>query len=191
VTRIVDRGAIVAAWVGVGMAVTIGVSFVLVIPIEPVFWYLAIPSGLMIGYYANARSERSAGPWRRIVANGLLAGFVTGLAFAALLLVVKALFFYADNGYRDPGLGAPLDCATGPGCVYERYLADGRGDALADAGVTDADSFTAFYWGQQASTAAVLIGYAFAGSLGGALIYGAVRPKPARPGTDGAQGSPA
>jgi len=30
----VDRGAINAAWVGVGMAVTIGVSFMLVIPIE-------------------------------------------------------------------------------------------------------------------------------------------------------------
>ena len=33
-SRFVDRGAIVAAWVGLGMAVTIGVSFLLVIPIE-------------------------------------------------------------------------------------------------------------------------------------------------------------
>src|SRR4029079_13204011 len=38
--RVVDRGAITAAWVGVGMAVTIGVSFLLVIPIEPIYWYL-------------------------------------------------------------------------------------------------------------------------------------------------------
>ena len=29
----------------------------------------------------------------------------------ALLLVLKALFFYADNGYRDPGLGAPITCS--------------------------------------------------------------------------------
>ena len=35
-SRFVDRGAITAAWVGLGMAVTIVVSFLLVIPIEPV-----------------------------------------------------------------------------------------------------------------------------------------------------------
>jgi hypothetical protein len=36
VTRIVDRGAIVGAYVGIGMAVTIAISFLLVIPIEPI-----------------------------------------------------------------------------------------------------------------------------------------------------------
>ena len=64
VTRWVDRGAIYAGWVGVGMAVTIAVSFLLVIPIEPILWLLALPAGLIIGYYANARSDRQAGPWR-------------------------------------------------------------------------------------------------------------------------------
>ena len=44
-TRIADRGAVAAGWVGVGMAVTIGLSFLLVIPIEPVFWLLASPPG--------------------------------------------------------------------------------------------------------------------------------------------------
>ena len=44
-TRIVDRGAIVAAYVGIGMAVTIGVSFLLVIPIEPIYWLLTVPAG--------------------------------------------------------------------------------------------------------------------------------------------------
>ena len=63
--RFVDRGAITAAWVGLGMAVTIGVSFLLVIPIEPVYWIFALPAGLLIGYYANARSDRRAGPWGR------------------------------------------------------------------------------------------------------------------------------
>ena len=104
-SRIVDRGAILAAYVGIGMALTIGVSFLLIIPIEPVIWLLALPSGVMIGYYANARSNRRAGPWHRILSNALFAAFVTGLAAAILLLTVKALFFYADNGYRDPGLG--------------------------------------------------------------------------------------
>jgi hypothetical protein len=39
--RFVDRGAIYAGWVGVGMAMTIAVSFLLVIPIEPMFWLAA------------------------------------------------------------------------------------------------------------------------------------------------------
>ena len=62
-TRFVDRGAIVAAYVGIGMAVTIAVSFLLVIPIEPIYWLLVVPAGLTIGYYANSRSNRAAGPW--------------------------------------------------------------------------------------------------------------------------------
>ena len=33
-SRIADRGAIMAAYVGIGMAVTIVVSFLLIIPIE-------------------------------------------------------------------------------------------------------------------------------------------------------------
>ena len=63
VTRFVDRGAIVAAYVGIGMAVTIAISFLLVIPIEPIYWLLALPAGLLIGYYANQRSDRRRGPW--------------------------------------------------------------------------------------------------------------------------------
>ena len=52
---------------------------VLFIPIEWIIWILALPSGLLIGYYANQRSDRRAGPWGRILVNGLFAGFVTGL----------------------------------------------------------------------------------------------------------------
>jgi hypothetical protein len=167
--RVVDRGAITAAWVGVGMAVTIGVSFLLVIPIEPIYWYLALPAGLMIGYYANARSRREGGPWLRVLANGLLAGLATGITFALLLLAVKALFA-ADNGYRDQG--ASLTCQTGADCVYQRYLAVGQGDALAAAGVTDVESFTALYWREQLSTATLVFTLATLGGLGGALLYG-------------------
>ena len=100
-TRFVDRGAVTAAYVGIGMAITIAVSFILIIPIEPVIWLLTIPSGLLIGYYANQRSDRRAGPWSRILRNGAFAGAVTGLAFAALILLLKAIFFFADTGYPD------------------------------------------------------------------------------------------
>ena len=185
VSRIADRGAITAAYVGMGMAITIGMSFLLVIPIEAVVWLLALPSGVMIGYYANARSDRRAGPWRRILTNALFASLVTGVTAAAFLVGTKALFFYADNGYRDPSLGGSLTCAPGADCVYQRYLDDGRGPDLAAIGVTDADSFTAFYWRQQVGTAATIIVLTAAGGLIGGGLYGVFRPKPqnARSGT--------
>jgi hypothetical protein len=172
VTRIVDRGAVVAAYVGIGMAVTIAISFLLVIPIEPIVWYLALPGGLLIGYYANVRSDRRAGPWGRILANGLFAGVVTGITLAVLLLGVKALFFAADNGYRDESAGGPLDCSPGAGCVYERYLVEGRGADLEAAGVTDVASFTTFYWNQQLAAAGLLVVLSSGGGVGGAALYG-------------------
>ena len=170
--RIADPGAIVAAWVGVGMAVTIGTSFLLVIPIEPVYWYLAIPAGLLIGYYANARSERAGGPWARITGNALVAGLATGLTYALLLLAVKALFFSVDGGYRDASTGGPLTCRTGADCVYQRYLAAGQGEALAAAGVTDVASFSALYWREQGTTALTVFLFASGGALGGGAIFG-------------------
>jgi hypothetical protein len=185
VTRFVDRGAIVAAYVGIGMAVTIGVSFLLVIPIEPIYWLLAVPAGLTIGYYANQRSNRGNGPRGRILSNGLYAGAVTALTFAALLIVVKGLFFFADNGYPDfnrvddDGNAIPPACEAGADCVYQRYLADGRGDALAEQGVTDAGSFTGFYWNQQLVTGGLLLGLTTVAGIGGAAIYIATRPRDA------------
>jgi hypothetical protein len=177
VSRFVDRGATVAAYVGIGMAVTIGVSFLLVIPIEPIYWLLTIPSGLMIAYYANQRSDRREGPWGRILANGLYAAAVTAITLALLLLAVKALFFFADNGYRDASQGGSLSCQTGAACVMARYVADGRGPELALAGVTDPASFTTFYWNQQFATAGTLIGLCMLFGLLGSLVYGATRPK--------------
>ena len=164
-SRFVDRGAITAAYVGIGMAVTIVVSFLLVIPIEWVIWMLALPSGLLIGYYANQRSDRRAGPWGRILVT-------------ALLLGVKGLFFFADNGYRDPGLGGPIACQAGADCVYQRYLQAGRGPDFVSAGVTDATSFTSFYWSEQFGSAATVVVLTALGGLGGAGLYGTFRPKP-------------
>jgi hypothetical protein len=187
VTRFVDRGAITAAYVGIGMAVTVAISFLLVIPIEPVYWYLTVPAGLLIGYYANQRSDRRNGPWHRIVANAAFAGAVMAVTTALLLLGVKALFFAADDGYRDPGLGGrvviekddgrPVACSQGAECVYLRYVDEGRGRDLAAAGVTDAASFTAFYWNQQLATAALLLGLATGSGIAGGVLYGLFRPK--------------
>jgi hypothetical protein len=181
VTRFVDRGAITAAYVGIGMAVTIAISFLLIIPIEPILWLLTVPSGLLIGYYANQRSNRRAGPWRRIIVNGVFAALITGLATAVLLLAVKALFFYGDNGYRDPGAGGPIACTSGPDCVYQRYrlIEDGaRVAGLEAAGVTDAASFSSFYWSQQFTVAILIVAVTTAAGLGGAALYGLTRGKP-------------
>jgi hypothetical protein len=185
VTRIIDRGAVAAAYVGIGMALTIAVSFLLVIPIEPIYWLLALPAGLLIGYYANQRSDRRAGPWRRIVANALVAGLATALTMAALLLVVKALFFFADNGFPDfnrvdpeTEQAIPPVCDPGADCVYSRYIADGRGPEFASVGVADTASFTAFYWNQQFATAGFLVLLTTAGGVGGGILYGVFRPRP-------------
>jgi hypothetical protein len=180
--RIVDRGAITAAWVGLGMAVTIGVSFLLVIPIEPIYWLLTPLAGLLIGYYANQRSLVPRHGWRRIVPNALYAGLVTGLTLVVLLLAVKALFFFADTGFPDynrvdkANQPIPPYCQSGAPCVYARYLAAGRGAALADAGVTDVGSFTGLYWQQQLTTSGLLFVLALGGSALGGAVYGVARP---------------
>jgi hypothetical protein len=187
VTRFLDRGALVAAAVGAGMAVTIAISFLLVIPIEPIYWLLALPAGLLIGYYADQRSDRRAGPWGRIVANALAAGVATAVAMAALLLVIKVLFFFGDTGYPDfnrvdanSHQVVPPLCDNGAGCVYARYLAQGSGPELTAAGISDVGGFTAFYWRQQLSAAGTVFVLTIAGALGGGVLYGVSRPKSAR-----------
>jgi hypothetical protein len=188
VTRFIDRGAITAGYVGIGMAVTIALSFLLVIPIEPIYWLLALPAGLLIGYYANQRSDRRAGPWSRIIANAGYAGLATALTMAAFLLVVKALFFFGDGGYPDfnridakTRQPVPPSCQSGAGCVYARYLLVGDGPQLAAAGITDAPTFTTFYWGQQAASTGTVLVLTLVGGLGGGVLYGVFRPKGASP----------
>jgi hypothetical protein len=64
--------------------------------------------------------------------------------------------------------------------VYRRYIDDARGGQLRAAGITDAGAFTAFYWGQQLSTAGTVVLLTTVGGLIGGLAYGATRPKVAR-----------
>lgn len=171
--RFVDKGAITAAWVGLGMAVTVVVSFVLVIPIEFLVVPCALLGGMLIGYYANARSERVGGPWGRVLANALLAGLVTGLTYFVLLLGVKAIFFNADSGYRDASSGGPIKCQTGADCVYQRYLAvPGKREAFEAAGITNVDEFTRFYWSEQLNTSATMVVLSVGGALLGGFMYG-------------------
>jgi len=178
---VIDRGAISAVFVGLGVAMVVAISFLLIIPIEPVYSILSVPSGLLVGYYAGYKSGRRRGAWGRFLANGFVAGLTTGLALAALLLAVKALFFYADTGYptwnRTDQNGAviPPTCQAGADCVYQRYLVD-QASALAAAGVTDAASFGRLYWAEQLATAQILVLATLGGGLLGGAIYGATRP---------------
>lgn len=185
-TRYIDRGAVTAAFVGIGMAVTMAISFLLVIPIGPAYLLLSVPAGMVIGYYANARSSRWRGQWRRILPNALVAGAVTGLTLAVLLLGTKALFFAGDSGYPDfnrvDSTGAAIGetCQPGADCVYRRYLAVEPGD-LAAAGVTDAASFASVYWEQQWSTARLLLGIATGSALIGGFLFGIAGPRRSAP----------
>lgn len=180
-SRVFDRGATAAAFVGIGVAVTMAMSFLLIIPIEPAYLLLSVPAGLVIGYYANARSRRVRGEWRRILPNALLAGLVTGVSLAALLLATKALFFAADNGYPDfnrivDGVAVGESCVTGADCVYRRYLAADP-EQLQASGVTDAASFSDLYWNAQLSSARLLLVGTTIAALFGGLLFGVGGPR--------------
>ena len=148
------------------------ISFLLVIPIEPIVWLLALPSGLLIGYYANQRSNRAPVRGGGSSSTGCSPALVDRARLRLLLLLgVKALFFFADNGYRDAERWrGSFTCTAGADCVYQRYLLDRGGDGRADlaaAGVTDVDSFTSFYWAQQFPTAGSVVVLTTVGGLGG------------------------
>jgi len=180
---LVDRGAVTAAYVGLGVAVVLAISFLLIIPIEPVYTALALPGGLLIGYYAGVRSARVRGEWPRFLGNALFAGAAMGITLAALLLGIKALFFYADSGFPDynrtdqSGAVIPPTCQTGADCVYHRYLA-AQPDDLRTAGVTDAQGFASLCWSQQTRTGELLLLISIGAALVGGAIFGVTRPAP-------------
>ena len=112
---------------------------------------------------------------------------------------VKAIFFFADTGYPDfnrVGRGRqqiPPSCQSGADCVYQRYLAIGRGPAFEAAGVTDVDSFTQLYWREQFASGGAAHLLSVGGALGGGLMFGlANRRKPdERPRRQARQPTPA
>ena len=82
-TRVVDRGAIIAAYVGIGMAVTIADQLPARHP-DRADLLAARPAGGPADRLLRqpARATGGAGPWSRILANALFAGLVTGLTLA-------------------------------------------------------------------------------------------------------------
>jgi hypothetical protein len=174
--RVLDRGAIYAAMVGVGMAVTIAISFELVVAIQALVFISAPFAGLIIGYYANNKSLRWRPRWR-LFANAAFAGAITGLSLALMYVALRLLFIYADSGYRPETMGGQLECATGPECTYMRFLDEGNEEDLVADGITDAASFESAVWRWQGETTLMLTLM----TLGGALVaagWRAVREPP-------------
>jgi hypothetical protein len=157
-----------AGYVGMGMALVVAIAFELIIPVQTVVFLLCLPMGLLIGVYANVKSER----WRprsRVFANSAYAGIVTGLAIALLYTVIRLVFLYGDSGALPDGTS--LTCPTGPSCTYARYVAVGQADELAALGITDGATFEAAAWRELIASGTGM----FALTLGGALIGAAGR----------------
>jgi hypothetical protein len=174
--RVLDRGAIYAAVVGLGMAVTIAISFELVVAIQALVFISAPFAGVVIGFYANHKSERWRPRWR-LFANAGFAGLVTGLSLALMYVSLRLLFIYADSGYRPETMGGQLDCQTGPECTYVRFIDSGHAADLEADGIGDPPSFEAAVWHWQGETVFILTLATLAGALGAATLR-AVRQPP-------------
>jgi hypothetical protein len=165
-----DAGAIFAGWVGLGTALVIAISVELIVAVQPLVFLLAPLAGLLVGAYANVRSER----WRpagRVLLNAGYAGLVTGLGMAVIYAALRLLFVFADTGYRPEGAGGQLTCVAGPACTYLRYVEDGGAADLAAVGVTDGATFADYVLREQLTAAIILVAL----TLAGALVAGVFR----------------
>jgi hypothetical protein len=171
-SHFLDRGAIVAGWIGAGMALVIVIALQLVVAIQPLVVIAAMPAGAVIGAYANVRSQRRR-PGTRVLANALWAGALTGLTLAVLYTGVRLLFIYADTGVLPDG--TRLDCERGPACGYERFVDAGYADDLAAIGITDAGSFEAVIVAELVAYGGTLLLVTTAGALiaGGVQVVAA------------------
>ena len=178
--RFLDKGAIFAGYVGLGMAIVVALAFELIIPLQALVFVLAPLIGILIGVYANVRAER----WRprgRVLANALYAGAITGLTIALFYVAIRLVFIYGDSGSLPDGTS--LQCQTGPDCVYQRLIIEEQrtntvGD-LAANGITDGESLEAFAWRNLALTGATL----FVLTLGGSAVGGIARGLSTQPGS--------
>jgi len=167
-SRIVDPGAIFAGWVGLGVALVAVIALALVIAVQPLLFVLALPIGLLMGWYANARSERRR-PRHRVMANAGYASLLTALGLAVMYVALRLLFVYGDTGALPDG--SRLDCRMGPECTYARHVEAGRQEELAAQGIGDVASFETATLQQQLVAGAALFGL----TLGGGLLSGAGR----------------
>jgi hypothetical protein len=187
VSRFIDQGAIFGGYVGLGMALVLAMAFELIIPVQTVVFILAPLMGVLIGVYANVRSER----WRprgRVLLNSAYAGIVTGIAIAVLYVLLRIVFIYGDSGALPDGTS--LSCQTGPDCIYQRFVREGQADELAALGITDGASLEAADWRELGVAGSSLVLLTFAGAIVGGVIRSASklptsaplpRPRPARP----------
>ena len=181
-TRFVDGGAVFAGWVGLGMALVIVMAFALIIPIQTIVFVMAPLAGVIIGAYANVRSER----WRprgKVLLNAAYAGIVTGIGIALFYLVVRLVFLYGDSGFpifnrTDPETHQPIPpyCQSGPDCTYRRLIAleeaeGGTPGVLASLGITDAASLESALWHELIVTGSGLVLL----TMGGSLVGGVAR----------------
>jgi hypothetical protein len=154
--RFVDRGAVFAGYVGIGMAVVIAIAFALIIPVQTIVFVSAPIAGVIIGGYANNRAARWR-PMRRVFLNAAWAGFVTGLTLAIL-------FVFADTGTMPNG--STLSCSMGPDCTYQRYAHDPTlAPYLTEAGITDGPSMGAAVIHDQLTGGLIIILAVVAGSV--------------------------
>jgi hypothetical protein len=160
------------------MAVTIAISFELIIAVQVLVFVAAPLAGLVIGFYANHKSARWRPRWRLFV-NAGFAGLVTGLSLALMYVGLRLLFVYADSGFRPEPMGGQLECDTGPACTYARLVEEGSGSDLASDGIVDAASFEAAVWRWQGATVLILTLGTLVGALG-AATWRAVRTPPPR-----------
>jgi hypothetical protein len=181
------------------------VGFELILAVQAVVFLLALPVGLLIGWYAVERERRapaggvaaaSAGGaaaqgrvgWGRALGSGLVAGLITGLSLAVLYVLIRLLFLYLDNGFRAGG--QPYVCALGPECGYQRALDEpSLRAALDEAGVHDAAGYTAYFLEGQALGGATLLVLVLGGTLAGAAAHRAASSR-ATPSTIAPEGTP-
>lgn len=176
--RVVDDGAIFAGWVGLGMALVTVIAFALIIPVQTMVFLAAPLAGVLIGVYANVRSER----WRprgRVIANALWAAVVTGIGFALLYVAIRLVFIYGDTGALPNGTS--LDCQTGPQCIYARYVEAGQADELARLGITDGESLETAAWRELTVFGTGLVVLTAAGGAVGGVVRGFSAPPTSMP----------
>lgn len=164
--RVVDDGAVFAGWIGLGLAAVVAIAFELIVAVQSLVFMLAPPVGVLIGVYANVRSERHFPRWR-VMANAVWAGAVTGLGLALIYVALRLVFLFGDTGDL-PG-GDRLDCRPGPECTYMRYVDAGRGEDLAQVGIVDAATYQAAALREHAFGGLTLVGLTLAGSVVGGV----------------------
>jgi hypothetical protein len=180
-----NRPGVVAGLVGIGVGTVVVIGFELILAVQAVVFLLALPVGLLIGWYAVERERRGPAPgtavpsaggaaphvgWGRALGSGLVAGLITGLSLAVLYVLIRLMFLYLDNGFRAGG--PPYVCALGPECGYQRALDEpSLRAALDEAGVHDVAGYTAYFLEGQALGGATLLVLVIGGALAGAAAH--------------------